>query len=108
MVSLKNPNKKTLSDNMVKIIDHDKKNTAILICEKLERNNYIQKFEINEKKWKIYLWVNHWEVQIEELIELFNQKNIKARKPSVDRTGYSLILDIGKENKISLKDCFII
>ena len=93
---------------MVKIIDHDKKNTAILICEKLERNNYIQKFEINEKKWKIYLWVNHWEVQIEELIELFNQKNIETRKPSVDRTGYSLILDIGKENETSLKDCFII
>lgn len=108
MVSLKNPNKKTLSDNMVKIIDHDKKNTAILICEKLEKNNYIQKFEINEKKWKIYLWVDHWEVQIEELIELFNQKNIKAREPSVDRTGYGLILDIGKENKTSLKDCFII
>ena len=37
---------------MVKIIDHDKKNTAILICEKLERNNYIQKFEINEKNGK--------------------------------------------------------
>lgn len=47
-------------------------------------------------------------VPMEELIELFNQKNIETRKPSVDRTGYSLILDIGKENKTSLKDCFII
>ena len=84
------------------------KNTAILICEKLEKNNYIQKFEINEKNGKSIYGSTIGEVPMEELIELFNQKNIETRKPSVDRTGYSLILDIGKENKTSLKDCFII
>lgn len=91
---------------MVKILDTEKRDKALVICDKLERNNYIEKFKLNEKEGEIYIWENHWEVKTERLIELFAQKGIKAEEPRVDRTGYGLILDISKENEVSLEDCF--
>lgn len=91
---------------MVKILDTEKRDKALVICDKLERNNYIKKFKLDEKKGEIYIWEDHWEVKTERLIELFAQKGIKAEEPCVDRTGYGLILDISKENEVSLEDCF--
>lgn len=91
---------------MPQIVDTEKKATAIEICKKLEENNWIRRFKIDKKRCEIYIWENHWEVKSERLIELFEKKGIFAREPCVDRTGYGLILDIGKESELSLEECF--
>ena len=91
---------------MAQIVDQEKKKLVIAICNKLKDNGYIKKYEVEESSCRIYLWIDHFDVDDDKLIELFQAKHISARKPYVARTGYSIIVEIGKETEISLEECF--